>query len=318
MFCRYCGKVIPNDSIFCPSCGVKLENVTSNNKIEDSYADNIALPEVETSIEEDILIELKNEELPLSRKRQSVNSLEKDSAITDGADVDVPHADISCEILESNDSPEEQDVVRPEISKMPLIRRFFGSIIDKFLILAIFFVGPIAIDYYGAPSKLGAYVGLFSASPRNYEYIDKSAMSDYGNYKEGISQYYQDQERLANEPPHIGSTMELDKSMTTFFILLNLLYYIIFESLLSASLGKRITGGVILDALDEKIGFGKVLQRALCGGILMFSLVYLIHFEMMLSYKTVFILFFLLMDLPVLFTKRSLLDILTGTTYAKR
>lgn len=318
MFCRYCGKVIPNDSIFCPCCGAKLEEVASNIKIEDKETDDNALLETENNIETEVSTELEKEDLPILETSQSVSSSEKDSAITDDTDVDVPRADISCEILESNNSQEEQDVTMPGITKMPLLRRFFGSMIDKFLILAIFFVGPIAIDYYGAPSKLGVYVGLFSASPRNYEYIDKSAMIDYGNYKEGISQYYQDQERLANEPPHIGSTMELDKSMTTFFILLNLLYYIIFESLLSSSLGKRITGGVILDSLDEKIGFGKVLQRALCGGILMFSLVYLIHFEMMLSYKTVFILFFLLMDLPVLFTKRSLLDILTGTTYAKR
>ena len=143
-------------------------------------------------------------------------------------------------------------------------------------------------------------------------------MSEYGTYKEGISQYYQDQERLANEAPHIGSTMELDKTMTFYFIILNLLYYTLFESLLSASLGKRITGGVLLDRAEDKIGFGNVLQRALFGGILMFSLVYLIHFGMLLSNQAVIIVFFLLMDLPVFFTKRSLLDIVTGTQYAKR
>ena len=194
---------------------------------------------------------------------------------------------------------------------------FYYFLIMTFVFI-LFFSIPIAIDYYGAPSRLGIYVGLFNASPRNYEYIDKSAMNSYGTYKEGISHYYQEQERLANDPPHIGSTMELDKSMTFYLILLNVLYFMLFESLLSASLGKRITGGVILDRAEDKIVFGNVLQRALCRGILMFSLVYLLHFGMMLSYHAVLITFFLLMDLPVFFTRRSLLDIITGTTYAKR
>ena len=35
----------------------------------------------------------------------------------------------------------------------------------------------------------------------------------------------------------------------------------------------------------------------------------------MLSNTVVVVIFFLAMDLPVLFTKRSLLDICTGTTY---
>ena len=51
MFCRYCGKVIPNDSIFCPCCGAKLEEAASNIKIEDKETDDNALLETENNIE---------------------------------------------------------------------------------------------------------------------------------------------------------------------------------------------------------------------------------------------------------------------------
>ena len=213
---------------------------------------------------------------------------------------------------------EEQPVSEEEVKKMPLFRRFVGSFIDKVLILVIFVIGSIIISPYGAPGRLGTYNGLMNASPENYEYIDRAAMNRYGTYSEGVSQYYQDQERLANEPPHIGSTMELDLSITFSFILFNLLYYIIFESIISASPGKRMLGGVLLDSSDDRIGFGKALIRAICGGALMALSVYLFRFGMLMRYYVVIIVFFLIIDIPVLFSKRSLIDILTGTKYAKR
>ena len=77
-------------------------------------------------------------------------------------------------------------------------------------------------------------------------------------------------------------------------------------------------GGVLLDSADDKIGFGKALLRAICGGVLMSGVYFLFHFLMGLSNYVVIFVFFLLLDLPVFFTKRSLIDICTGTTYAKR
>ena len=77
-------------------------------------------------------------------------------------------------------------------------------------------------------------------------------------------------------------------------------------------------GGVLLDSSDDRIGFGKALIRAICGGALMALSVYLFRFGMLMSYYVVIIVFFLIIDIPVLFSKRSLIDILTGTKYAKR
>ncbi len=220
--------------------------------------------------------------------------------------------------VQNFETQEEQPVAMEEVKKMSLIRRFVGTFIDKVLILVVFVIGSIAISPYGAAGRLGTYMGLMNSSPNNYEYIDRAAMNRYGTYTDGVSQYYQDRERLANEPPHIGSTMELDMSITFSFIILNLLYYLLFESILSASLGKRMLGGVLLDSADDKIGFGKALLRAICGGVLMSGVYFLFHFLMGLSNYVVIFVFFLLLDLPVFFTKRSLIDICTGTTYAKR
>ena len=93
--------------------------------------------------------------------------------------------------------------------------------------------------------------------------------------------------------------------------------YFLFESIISASPGKRMLGGVLLDNGDEKIDFSKALIRGLCGGALMAGTYYILHLAGMLSNTVVVVIFFLVMDLPVLFTKRSLLDICTGTTYSK-
>ena len=69
-----------------------------------------------------------------------------------------------------------------EVKEMPLLTRFVGSIIDKILILIIFVVGFTAISPYGAPGKMGTYIGLRNTPLDLYEYIDKSQMNNYGTY----------------------------------------------------------------------------------------------------------------------------------------
>ena len=59
-------------------------------------------------------------------------------------------------------------------------------------------------------------------------------------------------------------------------------------------------------------------KRGLCGGALMAGTYFLLHLQGGLTNTVVVVVFFLLLDLPVLFTKKSLLDLCTGTTYAKR
>ena len=288
----------------------------SNAKKIDEYQGNISAYKAqqnEETIVEPVQISPIVKDVAIPEQQESeVDSEEADIKGKSGSDTDVLQQEVQPQNEASLAETEE------EVKKMPLLTRFVGSIIDKIFILIIFVVGFTAISPYGAPGKMGTYIGLRNTPLDLYEYIDKSQMNSYGTYNDGVSQYYQDMERLANDPPHIGSTLELDMSITFTFILLNLLFYIIFESILSASPGKRMLGGVILDSADDKIGFGKALTRGLCGGALMAGTYFLLHLQGGLTNTVVVVVFFLLLDLPVLFTKKSLLDLCTGTTYAKR
>ena len=288
----------------------------SNAKKIDEYQSNISAYKAqqnEETIVEPVQISPIVKDVAIPELQESeVDSEEADIKGESGSDTDV---------LQQKVQPQNEASLvetEKEVKKMPLLTRFVGSIIDKIFILIIFVVGFTAISPYGAPGKMGTYIGLRNTPLDLYEYIDKSQMNSYGTYNDGVSQYYQDMERLANDPPHIGSTLELDMSITFTFILLNLLFYIIFESILSASPGKRMLGGVILDSADDKISFGKALTRGLCGGALMAGTYFLLHLQGGLTNIVVVVVFFLLLDLPVLFTKKSLLDLCTGTTYAKR
>ncbi len=290
----------------------------SNAKKRKEYQANISaykIQQKEETIVEPVQIGPVAEEVAIPEQQESeVISGDVDIKGERDSDADIQQQEV--EIQSQDEAPLVESEV--EVKKMPLLSRFLGSIIDKVFILIIFVVGFTAISPYGAPGKMGTYIGLRNTPLDLYEYIDKSQMNNYGTYYEGVSRGYQDLARLESEPPHIGSTLELDMNITFTFILINLLFYILFESILSASPGKRMLGGVILDSADDKIGFGKALIRGLCGGALMAGTYFLLHLQGGLTNTVVVIVFFLLLDLPVLFTKRSLLDLCTGTTYAKR
>ena len=82
-------------------------------------------------------------------------------------------------LLQEAQSKDEEPLAETEeeVKKMSLLSRFVGSIIDKIFILIIFVVGFIAISPYGAPGKMGTYIGLRNTPLDLYEYIDKSAAS---------------------------------------------------------------------------------------------------------------------------------------------
>ena len=214
---------------------------------------------------------------------------------------------------------EEQTTIAIEPQKLPLFRRFVGTMIDKFILIVVFVIGFLIISPYGAATKLGSFIGLIKATPDVYEFIDKARIQKYesGEYHGRANTGFQDLVRAYNEPPHIGSTKENDLNISFSIIILNLLYYFLSELFLSASLGKRMLGGVLLDSAGDKIGFGKVFSRSLWFAALMVGIYYLFHLQIEASNFAVLIIFFLLLDLPVLFKKKSLLDICTGTTYTK-
>lgn len=202
--------------------------------------------------------------------------------------------------------------------KMSLLLRFLGSLIDKVLILHIFVIGFTVIQPYASSVKLGKYIGLFDAKLEAYEYIDMAEIDKYDETTDDVSEYFQHGVKSEMAPPYLGFTLDLDKTITFAFIILNIVYYILSESLLSASPGKRMLRGVILDTVNDRIGFSKVLVRGLFLGALMTGIYCLLHLVGKQTNTVVVIVFFLILDLPVFFTKASLLDLCTGTFYAKR
>ena len=74
----------------------------------------------------------------------------------------------------------------------------------------------------------------------------------------------------------------------------------------------------LTDPAEIKIDVEKAAVRGLSCGAMMGGLYCLIHLLFGFSNSIVVFMFFLLLDLPVLFTKKSLLDLLTGTKYVKR
>jgi uncharacterized RDD family membrane protein YckC len=175
---------------------------------------------------------------------------------------------------------------------MPLSRRFLGSMIDKIVLLVLFFLTSI-INPLLKSGDLGGYIAILNKSPYDYRIYEQLGITTYG-------------------------FEALDSRVTFSFILFNILYYVLFESIKKASLGKNFLGGVLIDKSSDVIDFGKALSRGLWGGFMMISFYFLFHLAMGLNLYIVFCLFFLIMDLPVFFTKRSLLDICTRTFYVKR
>ena len=203
---------------------------------------------------------------------------------------------------------------------MPLFKRLLGSLIDIWLLLCVFVVGSFVINPYGAAGNLGSYVGILNQSPNVYEHIDILNIKHYNSreYYEGVSKDFQDKARIANGAPYVGYTKDLDMKITFSFIILNILYYILFECLFASSLGRQVFDSFLYDNQNKKVGVGRVFLRALIKGALMSLFVVIFRYQIGLSYYVIIALFFLLMDLPVLITKRSFLDLCTGTKYVKR
>ncbi len=213
----------------------------------------------------------------------------------------------------------DKSYVESDVEMMPLFNRFIGSMMDKIILVVLFVVVTIVMRPFAGAGRLGTYIGILTSTPVNYEYIDRYKIEEYNSneYEKGNSYFFQDQARLEEEPPHMGSTKELDLYMTFSFILLNLLYYTLFELLLGASLGKMCLGGILVNVNNERIKYGRVLIRTLCAGIFMSIFVFL-HFYIYLNYLIAIVLYFLLMDIPVFVTKKSLLDLCTETRFIKR
>ena len=74
-------------------------------------------------------------------------------------------------------------------------------------------------------------------------------------------------------------------------------------------------GGRCVDIFDNKVGMILSFYRAIVLGIFIFIAIQFRAFLTIISYTTTIIIYFFIIDIPVLFRKRSLIDIVTGTYY---
>lgn len=206
-----------------------------------------------------------------------------------------------------------------EEKAFPLWRRAIGSAIDKIIIVVLFLVGYEVLHPYSAFGNIGLFMGLMDTNPTSYEYVDKTHIANYGSYYQGIDKDYLDKVYKEEGKPYIGQTKDIIMSMTYSFVLWNMFYYILFELLLCASPGKYIMGGRLFGFEEKLRRIGKVLLRGIIFGGLLFTLVFLFQYEKIANYYTLILVFFIILDIPLLFTafsmKCSLLDLLSNTNY---
>ncbi len=206
------------------------------------------------------------------------------------------------------------------MKSMSLFRRLLGSVIDKVLILIIFVVAFTIINGEStATYRLGTYYSIGTNSPSSYEFITLNSLLVIDN---GWSlKYFKESEDdillKYKDEDIVGMVRSFDLTITFAFIFLNILYYLLSEIFLAASVGKRIMGGQIRDdLLEDRINTSDAFKRAIIGGVLMAFAVGL-RFLLDINYIIVIIAFFLIIDIFVIFKRKSLIDILSKVTYVE-
>lgn len=173
---------------------------------------------------------------------------------------------------------------------MNIFKRLIGSLFDK--IILIFLFGFLAFVFFPDSARiLGIFLGgVFYTSTDSYPWTEAAANNAY-------------------------SLKRIDHLVVYSFTILNMLYYFICELTLKASLGKYIMGGRCVDIFGNKVDMSSSFLRAIALGIFIFIAIQIRAFVTIISYTTTIIIFFLIVDISVLFRKRSLIDIVTGTYY---
>lgn len=202
------------------------------------------------------------------------------------------------------------------MEKLPLFKRFVGSFIDKLIVLIVFGIAFLVIDSH-ASGKLMYYVlTLMKASPFAYQFagvVDVSYVH-FGFYMPSVEEYFQE---FYSPNMYEGMVKAFDLKMTFSFILLNVVYYMVCEIWLKASLGKYAMGGILVDNFDDKITINDVFVRA-CTGAFLMSLFVGIRFLFNTNYYWVILFFFLFVDIPVLINNKSMIDKAGKVRYVKR
>jgi hypothetical protein len=176
-----------------------------------------------------------------------------------------------------------------------LIKRFLGSIIDKILILILFVITGLAISPYGFPGKLGTFTGgVLENSPSSYQVTESVSKSTY-------------------------SLLSIDLNIISLFIAVNIVYYIVWELFLKASLGKYIFRLRVVKEVnnDKFVDIWDVLYRGTVALGLMVGVVF-IRFQLDINYVITMIIYFAILDIPVLFFGKSAIDHISVTKYINK
>ena len=173
-------------------------------------------------------------------------------------------------------------------SIIPLWQRIIATIIDKVIILLLFLLFSFVLMTYTMPGKLGTFVGL-----ANVRY--KDMMSNY-LLEDSIDDYFE---------------------VIIFFSIFNLLYYILCELFLKASLGKVVFNCRICRGDGKDINWLDVLKRA---GVLALLIVAAVGLQIGLNGNIYvsFFLFFALLDIMVFTKQQSAVDRSTDTYVVKK
>ena len=223
---------------------------------------------------------LHNKTIENTDEQETINSMKKASWNSNTEETN------EVDNTEKNLPAPKDQMLEAEMVTMPLLKRLIASIIDHVAILILLVVIALfcmMVSPYEGPGTLGVISAFLDISPK---YLPEEFM-------------------------------QLDIYVTVFSIFIFIMYFGLAELRWKASLGKYLLKGILLDS-DKIIIKGTDAKRMFTRLGLYIGYALIFHFQMGLGYFPVIILYIILMSLPILFTKQSLLDLMTGTIYAKR
>lgn len=199
-----------------------------------------------------------------------------------------------------------------------LKKRMGATLIDKvillvasfFLVFAISFIEYILSGGYDFISKLGTFSAIFHMST---DWVYNVAVGFVmKNYPGDVPSSH-----LVEISSCYTNLILIDILYVSLFALINAIYYGFFELKYKATIGKRNMKMSLIRVKNNQgypITPGRIMLRA---AIFFTMIVFSIVFRWLSGYNyyIVIIVFFLLLDIPVLFSQKSLLDILSGTRY---
>lgn len=189
-------------------------------------------------------------------------------------------------------------------------RRLIGTIIDKIAILVICFVAILVIggfdfDFF---RELGVFSALFQMTT---ESVHSSAI---GHVMANYPGDYMSQHQLEIDE-YFSFLLSIELKITSLFVLINIIYYFLLESALGVSVGKYPFRLKLISSstnTNQKISILKVTMRAI-SLFVMASLIIALRWLLGFNYYVAIVLFILVLDFPVLFWNKSLIDMVTST-----